>query len=475
MALISLNLPAPATPMRAPAQPYNLAGLNSVLVGMQTASGQYVNQETALRASAVLACIRILCEDISQLPLHLYRRTARGSYLASENPLYRKLHDAPNPWQTSLELREGIVLDMLLYGQSFCEKLIGPYGIEGIFPLQAARVQFFDCLPDGTLRWRYSDPQGGVRILLADDLWRNNLLAGTGTIEGRSLVLLAREAIGLALAAEEQGARLFSNGVQTNIVIESPDSLDDEQKENLRESFSRRHAGTANAWRAILLEGGLKATRIGLTAEESQYIESRGYQTSDIARIFRIPDVLLGIQTGKTATFASAEQFFLSYVKHTIQPWVRRIEQTIARDLIPASEANLYAKHDLDALLRADLKTRYDAHRIGIESGFLTRNEARAVEDLPMLDGLDEPVQPKAGNANQAQALAQQLAKNCVAHEEKLLADGKPAQDVYTKLLPGYLRDKAALSAAQCAEYCNARLAGALDGVELLTTILIAS
>ncbi len=393
MEFISLNLSAP----KATQEPYNLASLSSLFMGVRTFSGQYVTQETAMRASAVLACIRILTEDISQLPLHVYRRTARGSMLATEHPLYRLLHDAPNPWQTSLELREGMLLDMLLYGQCFCEKQIGPDGVEALFPLSAGRMQYKDSLqgvPDGVLRWTYSDPKAGLRTLLADDLWRVNLLSAAGTIEGRSLVLLAREAIGLALAAEEQGARLFAQGIQSDFTLSCEETLDDDSKKQLRDAFTQRYSGASNAWTPLLLEGGLKANRIGLTAQESQYIEARSFQLQDIARIFRIPDVLLGVQNGKTATFASAEQFFLSYVKHTVSPWIRRIEQTITRDLIAPSEADLYAKHDLDALLRADLQTRYNAHKVGIEAGFLTRNEARSYEDLPTLPGLDEPLSP---------------------------------------------------------------------------------
>ena len=471
MELISLNLSTPhaAAPIARPGV------LSNLFVGMRTFSGQVVTQETALRASAVLACIRILTEDLAQLPLHLYRRGPRGSQLAADTPLYRLLHDAPNPWQTSLELREGMLLDTLLYGSSFCEKQIGPSGVAAIFPLSASRVQFLDTLTDGTLRWQVTDPNGGVRTLLADDLWRLNLLSPAGSIEGRSLILLAREAIGLALAAEEQGARLFQHGVQSDTVITAQDAVGPTEKDDLRKALMSRHSGSSNAFMPILLEGGLDIKRIGLTAQESQYIESRSFQASEIARLFRIPDVLLGLQNSKTATYASAEQFFLSYVKHTIGPWVRRIEQTITRDLIAPSETDLYAKHDLDALLRADLKTRYDAHKVGIESGFLTRNEARAMEDLPALDGLDTPiVQLNMGSGNQTTALATQLARNCVAHEEKLLADGKAASDVYTKLLPGYLRDKAGLSTTKCAEYCAARLAGASDAVELLTRFLIA-
>jgi hypothetical protein len=235
----------------------------------------------------------------------------------------------------------------------------------------------------------------------------------------------------------------------------------------------------------LLLEGGLEAKRIGLTAQESQYIEARAFQLQDIARIFRIPDVLLGISQGKSSTYASAEQFFLSYCKYTLQPWCHRIEQSIHRDLLAPSEAtDLFVKHDLDSLTRADLQTRYAAHAAGITAGFLTRNEARQMEHLPTLPGLDEPLSPlnmgSGADLKPAQGsgarIAQQLAKNCVQHETKLLADGKSRADVYTKLLPGYLAAKTGLSAVQCAKYCQARLSqpdsNEPEGVELLASFL---
>jgi HK97 family phage portal protein len=496
MGLITLNLPVGPVPTgkRSDASlglgsPYSLASLTSLFGGVRTNSGQFVTPQTAMRASAVLACMRILSEDISSLPLNLYRRTPQGAVLATDHPLFRLLHDCPNSWQTSMELRESMVLDLLCYGNSFSEKEIGPDGISALYPLSAARMVFVNPLdefipPPVPLFFRYADPRAGQRVLLSDDLWITRMLAPASTIEGTSLILLAREAIGLALAAEEQGARLFLQGVQTDLALSSEETVDTESKDQLRQAFMERHSGSANAWMPLLLEGGIKAERIGLTAQESQYIEARSFQLSDIARIFRIPDVLLGISHGKTATFASAEQFFLSYVKHTLQPWCRRIEQAIQRDLLAPSETDLFVQHDLDSLTRADLQTRYSAHAAGIAAGFLTRNEARQAENLPTLPGLDEPLSPlnmgSGGKLSPAQGagarLAHQLAKNTVAHELKLLADGKSRADVYTKLLPGYLAAKTGLPAVQCAEYCQARMsqpeAGELEGVELLASLL---
>jgi HK97 family phage portal protein len=494
MGLTLLNLPNPITtgkrtelPLGAP---YSLGTMASLMIGVESTSGQFVTPQRALRAAAVLACIRILTEDLSALPLNLYRRTPQGAQLATDHSLSRLLHDSPNPFMTSMELRESMILDTLCYGQSFTEKIIGADGITALFPVSASRMVFnnpldmFIEVDDPPLFFRYADPRYGQRVLMSDDLWITRMLAPAGTVEGQSVVLLAREAIGLALAAEEQGARLFAHGVQSDLTISTDDTLDTDARKNLTETFQRRYSGSRNAHMPLLLEGGLDVKRIGLTAQESQYIEARQYQLADIARVFRIPDVLLGISQGKTATFASAEQFFLSYVKYTLGPWCQRIEQSIHRDLLAPSEAQEYfVKHDLDSLTRADLQTRYSAHAAGIQAGFLTRNEARQMEHLPTLPGLDEPLSPlnmgsganlKPAQGAGAQRIAQQLARNCAAHEQKLLSDGKTAEDVYTKLLPGYLRDKTGLSSVQCAEYCCARLAGASDGVELLTRFLIA-
>jgi len=494
MGLIQLNLPtpdSPATGKRAmlPGAPYNLANLASLMVGTRTASGQFVTPERALRASAVLACIRILTEDLAALPLNLYRRTPQGAVLATDHPLFRLLHDCPNPWQTSLELREAMILDVLAFGQSFTEKEFGPDGIEALYPLSAGRMTYVNPLdvfipPPTPLFWRYADPRAGQRILMSDDLWIVRMLAPGGTIQGQSLILLAREAIGILLAAEEQGARLFANGIQTDVVFKVEDELSNEAKAQFKSALQQTYGGSSNAFRALLLENGIDVSKIGLTAQESQYIEARQFQLQDIARIFRIPDVLLGISQGKTSTYASAEQFFLAYVKYTLGPWCQRIEQSISRDLLAPSEAAEYfVKHDLDSLTRADLQTRYAAHAAGISSGFLTRNEARAMENLPTLPGLDEPLSPlnmgKGSDIRPAQGagarLAHQLAKNAVSHEMKLLADGKSRADVYTKLLPGYLVSKTGLPASECAEYCQARLnadAGEHEGIELLAGLL---
>src|SRR5437588_495573 len=188
LSLLHLSTPGPQALM----QSGEMAAISGILVGTRTNSGQTVSQATALRASAVLACVRILMEDIAQLPLRVHRQGARGSTLATDHPLYRLLDSSPNHWQTSMEMREGMVLDMILNGHCFVEKVFGRDGIQALYPLAASRMLFKDVLSDGTARWLYSPPPTNtpmlpvpdttgslpnLRILLADDLWRVNLMA----------------------------------------------------------------------------------------------------------------------------------------------------------------------------------------------------------------------------------------------------------------------------------------------------------
>ena len=257
MGLTLLNLPNPVAGKQAElplGAPYNLGSMASLMIGVRSNSGQFVTPQTALRASAVLACIRILTEDLSALPLNLYRRTPQGAQLATDLPLFRLLHDSPNPFMTSMELRESMVLDMLSFGQAFSEKIIGADGVTALYPLSAGRMVFANPLEmfveqnDPPLWFRYADPRQGQRTLLSDDLWITRMLAPGGTVEGQSIILLAREAIGLAMAAEEQGASLFRHGVQTDFTLSSDAEIGEESKNQLRDAFMRRHSGSGNAW-----------------------------------------------------------------------------------------------------------------------------------------------------------------------------------------------------------------------------------
>jgi HK97 family phage portal protein len=431
------------------------ASMEQFLIGIRTHTGQIVTPEKARRCSAVLACIRGITEDLSALPCVLYKRGPNGDDRAEDHTVSTLIDSAPNDVMTSMELREHILFDLMLWGNFYVlknEDPTAPGEISSLWPLQAGYV----VRRWRELVWTYTDPLTGVSGQFTNDaVWRGSIMSNNG-IDGTALTLLAREAIGLLLAAEEQGARLFSYGVQSDLVIETgPDAtLDDAAKKQLRAAFMARHSGANNAFMPLIGEGGVSFKRIGLTAQESQYIEARKFQIEDIARVFRYPEVLLGNSTsGKSSTYASAEQFFQSYTKHTLTPWAVRLEQTMHRDLLTAKErAKYFVKHDFSSLLRGDTAARYASYTTGIASGFLSPADARRSENLPYVPGLDYYTRPlntaatagdDAANVKPTDesALAFRVADFIFRREQKALVGRKENPDVFYTHFGGFIED----------------------------------
>jgi len=445
----------------------DIKSMEQFLVGLHTHTGQVVTPEKARRCSAVLACIRILCEDISALPLCLYKRTPQGDEPAINHNLYTLLDVSPNDIMTSMEVREHIILNLILWGNFYILKNLDSDGtLTSLWPLNAAYVT----RRDRQVVWTFTDPLTGTAGDFTPDLvWRGTILSGTGGLDGTAITLLAREAIGMMLAAEEQGARLFKYGIQTDFALIAKDSIDD--KDELRRALMQRHSGSGNAFLPLLLENGLDAKRIGLTAQESQYLESRGFQSQEIFRIFRIPEVLAGTtgKDSKSSTYASAEQFFQSYVKHTLMPWAVRIEQTANRDLLSGSleKSRYFFKHEFDSLLRGDTTARFASYETAIASGFLQPAEARRKEGWPYAPGLDYFVDQRAGAGGQANAaagakptdesaLAERVASHVWEKERKALSKGQDADVFYTHF-GGYLEDLTGADADSIRTYLEMR------------------
>jgi HK97 family phage portal protein len=318
------------------------------------------------------------------------KRTENGDEPAPDHNMFPLLNLSPNDLQTAIEMREHIIFNLMLWGNFYVLKNEDPQSpgdIASLWPLQAGYVtrRYRQAV------WNFTDPlTGSVGTFTPDIVWRGTLMSDNG-IDGTALTMLAREAIGLLLAAEEQGARLFSYGVQSDLQIVTADTLGPEEKVQFRDAFMSRHSGSQNAFMPFISEGGAKIERIGLTAQESQYIEARKFQIEDIARVFRYPEVLLGNSTsGKSSTYASAEQFFMSYTKHTLTPWAVRLEQTMHRDLLIGKDKQKYFfRHDFSSLLRGDTAARYASYETAINAGFMQPIEARFKERLPYKPGLD--------------------------------------------------------------------------------------
>jgi HK97 family phage portal protein len=346
-----------------------------------------------MATSAVFACVRVLAETIAMLPLHVYERSADGGKTrALSHPLYNVLHAAANPEMTSYELRETLTGHMALYGNAFAEIQYTKGGdVAALWPLNPRHVRIVRTNA-GDLAYVYHTPHRPAVTLLADQVLHLRGLSGDGVI-GYSVIGLARQAIGLALATEEFGARFFGNGARPGIVLQHPGTLSDDAYDRLRDSWMQRHAGLEQSHRVAILEEGLNVHEVGIPPEDAQFLQTRRYQVEEIARMYRVPLHMLA-QLDR-ATNNNIEQQSAEFLLYTIQPWLVRFEQAISQRVIPAAQRRKYfAEFMVDGLLRADIDTRYAAYATGRQWGWLSVNEIRARENMNPIIGGDVYLTP---------------------------------------------------------------------------------
>lgn len=368
--------------------------LASFFGGRPSATGQNVTTDTAMQVSVVYACIRVLSDSVASLPLKVFEKLENGGKRqALGHPLYSILKSTPNPEMTSFDMRELIMLHLGLRGNAFHQIIRdGAMRVKWLYPLHPDRMTVLRDPVTKELVYRYQQEVGGQRDFKANEIWRVNGIGGDGII-GFSPIALHREAIGLAMATEEHGSRMFSNGAQIPSVLEYPGKLSPEYRKNLQESFAQKYSGSANAYKTPILEDGIKLTAVGLKADEAQFLQTRKFQISEIARIYRVPPHLVGDL--EKATFSNIEQQSLEFVIHSLRPWLVRIEQSIERDLFTAAERTKYfVQFDIEGLLRGDSKARAEFYKSGILNGYLSRNEVRRKENFNAAPGLGDFLVP---------------------------------------------------------------------------------
>jgi HK97 family phage portal protein len=364
------------------------------LFGGESKTGLTVNWKTALEVTTVLACVRVIADGVAQVPWKVYRETGPGNREpAIDNALFRLLARKPNDWQTSVDFRRTLVLHRALTGQAFIFVSRVRGRIVELIPLEPGRVTV---KRDGdlTLSYEVTGEHGERRIFPAGTIWHLKGFSWNSWM-GLEPVRLAREAIGLGLATEEQAARMHKNGMRPSGVISVDRDLNDESYKRLRAWIDAHYTGVAATGRPLILGNAAKWLPQALTAAEAQHLETRKFQVEEICRAFGVMPIMVGY-SDKTATYASAEQMFLAHVVHTLGPWYAEIEQSADAFLLTDDEAEggLYTKFVANGLMRGAAKDRAAFYGAGIKDGWLTRNEARALEDLNPLEGLDEPLRP---------------------------------------------------------------------------------
>ncbi|MFP3153348.1 phage portal protein [Lachnospiraceae bacterium ZAX-1] len=353
-----------------------------------TTSGKAVTERSSMQMTAVYACVRILSETVAELPLHLYQyNDDGGKEKALEHSLYHLLHDEPNPEMSSFVFRETLMTHLLLWGNAYAQIIRNGKGeIIALYPLMPNKMTV-DRDEQGKLCYLYNrssddaptmkDKGFTVKLSPYDVLHIPGL--GFDGLVGYSPIAMAKNAIGLAIATEEYGAKFFANGAAPGGVLEHPGTIKDPSK--VREAWQSQFGGSANSNRIAVLEEGMKYTPISVSPEQAQFLETRKFQINEIARIFRVPLHMVGDL--EKSSFSNIEQQSLEFVKYTLNPWLVRWEQSLSRTLFRADEKSKYfVKFNVEGLLRGDYESRMNGYATARQNGWMSANDIRELENL---------------------------------------------------------------------------------------------
>ena len=351
------------------------AGSNYSFFMGGSVAGKSVTERSAMQMTAVYACVRILSEAVAGLPLHLYKYTdSGGKEKALDHPLYLLLHDEPNPEMSSFVFRETLMTHLLLWGNAYAQIIRNGKGeIVALYPLMANKMTV-ERDSEGHLYYQYNrnndeaiKPANTVILQPKDVLHIPGL--GFDGLVGYSPIAMAKNAIGLAIAAEEYGSKFYANGAAPSGVLEHPGTLKDPSK--VRDAWMSQFGGSANSGKVAVLEEGMKYTPISISPEQAQFLETRKFQIDEIARIFRVPPHMVGDL--EKSSFSNIEQQSLEFVKYTLDPWVMRWEQSIQRSLFNEDEKKTYfVKFNVEGLLRGDYQSRMQGYATARQNGWKT-------------------------------------------------------------------------------------------------------
>lgn len=366
--------------------------LTNLLGGRTSSTGINVTEMKALQHTAVYACVHILAQTLATIPLNVNQHKPEGGKRkATNHPLFNVLHKAANSEMSSFAWRETIQGHVGLWGNGYSEIEYNNAGqIIGLWPLRPDLTRPYRNSETMELEYYTTLPTGQTVKLPKNRVLH---IAGFGFdgIRGYNPIDLACQSIGIGLAAEEYGARFFGNGATVSGVLEHPGELGDDGRQNLRQSFEEMHSGLERSHRLMILEEGLKYNQIGIPPQTAQYLETRKFAVTDIARFFHVPPHM--IADLERATFSNIEQQDIGFVKHTMLPWFVRWEQAMDMKLLAYSnrgknsDTEYFTKFNLNALMRGDAKSRSEFYHYGRIDGWLNANMILELEDMDPIDG----------------------------------------------------------------------------------------
>jgi len=344
-----------------------------------------VNVDTAMKHTTVYACINVKAQGISSVPFQLFKRLTSGREKASKHPLYKILNRQVNPLMTSIVWRELVVQDLELRGTHFSQIIRDNGGrVVALYPLlyDNMQVKLTSTKNIPTLQYVYTTATGEMKTFKNENILRIVGLPSSNGILGVTPITQNAQSVGLGIQTETFGSKFFANGANGSGILSTESVFKDESAiSRLASQFGEKYTGLANSKKPIILEGGMKWQPITISNNDSQFLETRQYQKSDIASIFRVSPHL--INDLKNATFSNIEHLGIEHVKYCLIPVASKIEAAINNQLLSESEQEeYYCEFNFDALMRGDFESRMKGYDTAIKGGFYKPNEVREKENL---------------------------------------------------------------------------------------------
>ena len=399
-------------------------------IAQQTYAGTVITQDTSLKIGAVYACVRLLADTISTLPVDTFYREGGARKPFRPKPLWVENPDIGTAREDFLQQA---MVSLLLDGNVFIRIFRSRTGeILSLVVLDPTRVDVRR--NPATREIEYVLDAGTGKTLRADEVLHITELRKPGALRGISRIEEVKQSLGLASALEEFSARFFGQGSVTQGIIEWPGNLTREQAKDLASGFEEGHKGLKRSHRPGVLFGGARFVKTGVDPNEAQMLESRQFAVEEIARIFRCPLHLLQVSTPGAMSYASVEQNAIQFAQYTLRPIISKFETALS-SLLPGPA---FVKFNLDAILRGDIQTRFAAYSTGQLAGFLSVNDIHRLEDMPPADGGDEYRVPLA-NVNLAAANIVETDRKTQMLTRLIMAGFDPAESLKALDMPAIM------------------------------------
>ncbi|GAB6842362.1 HK97 family phage portal protein [Methylorubrum rhodinum] len=360
-------------------------------IGLEPAhSGEKVTPETALTLDAFWACVWLIAQTIATLPLMLYEAGDEDgeARLAKDHPLYRVIHDRPNADMTAVEFWTAIIACKLVWGNGYAAiQKRGDGSVIALEPLLPSLMQV-QRQQDGSRTYTYTF-DGLTTVYQEEDILHLKGFSLDG-LTGLSVVSAGRHSLGAALGAERVAGTTFKNGMRPSGVFMAPSYLDKTQRQDAK-AYLTEFQGAQNTGKVPVLEGGWKWEALTLTPADAELLKTRGFNVETVARLFRVPPILIGhAAEGHTMFGSGVEQVNLGFLIYCLRTHMKEIEQALGmRCLRPGERDRFYAEFNVEGLLRADSKGRAEFLRGMVNGAIYTPNDARRYENLPPVEGGD--------------------------------------------------------------------------------------